>query len=41
MSFIVAGCVLLLTLLLGIILDDFGTIRRVDPQRDADPYDSW
>jgi hypothetical protein len=42
MSFIVAGGVLLLALLVGIvILDDAGVRGRQKARRDVPPFDAW
>jgi hypothetical protein len=41
MSFIVAGGVLLLALLAGIVLDNIGVRRRRNAQRDVPPFDAW
>jgi hypothetical protein len=39
MSFIVAGCALLLALLAGIVLDDVGVRRRQKERHDFPPRD--
>ena len=39
MSFIVAGCALLVALLAGIVLDDVGVGRRQRMRRDIPPID--
>lgn len=41
MSFIVAGGVLLLALLLGIVLDGIDVRRRQKERRDVPPFDAW
>jgi hypothetical protein len=41
MSFIVAGCVLLLALLAGAVLDDIGVRRRQMARRDVASFDPW
>jgi hypothetical protein len=41
MSFIVAGCVLLLALLAGIVLDGIGVRRPQKARRDVPPFDAW
>jgi hypothetical protein len=41
MSFIVAGGVLLLALLAGIVLDGVGVRRRQKERRDIPPFDAW
>ncbi len=41
MSFIVAGGVLFLALLAGIIIDGIGVRRRQKEQRDIPPFDAW
>jgi hypothetical protein len=41
MSFLVAGGVLLLALLVGIVLDDISVSRRQNARRDVPPYDAW
>jgi hypothetical protein len=41
MSFIVAGCVLLLALLFGVVLDDIDVKRRPKARRDVPPVDAW
>lgn len=42
MSFIVAGCVLLLALLVGIaILGEVGLGGRYKARRDVPPFDGW
>jgi hypothetical protein len=38
MSFIVAGCVLLLALLVGIVIDDVGTRSWREKRRDIPPF---
>jgi hypothetical protein len=41
MSFIVAGSVLLLALLAGIVLDDIGVRRGQEARRDVPSFDAW
>jgi hypothetical protein len=41
MSFIVAGCVLLLALLADIILDHPGVTRSHKARRDVPSFDTW
>jgi hypothetical protein len=41
MSFIVAGGVLLLALLVGIVVDGIDVRRRQKERRDIPPYDAW
>jgi hypothetical protein len=41
MSFLVAGGVLLLALLVGIVLDDVSVARRQNARRDVPPSDAW
>jgi hypothetical protein len=41
MSFLVAGCVLLLALLASIILDGIGVRRRPEARRDVPAFDAW
>jgi len=41
MSFIVAGCVLLLALLIGIVPGDISTRRRQKARSDVPPFDAW
>jgi hypothetical protein len=41
MSFIVAGGVLLLALLAGVVLDGIGVSRRQKERRDIPPFDAW
>jgi hypothetical protein len=41
MSFIVAGGVLLLALLAGIVLDGIGVRRQQKARRDIPPFDAW
>jgi hypothetical protein len=38
MSFIVAGCALLLALLVGIVLNDAGVSKRQAERRDLPPF---
>jgi hypothetical protein len=39
MSFIVAGCALLLALLVGIVFNDVGVSKRQAERRDLPPFD--
>ncbi len=41
MSFIVAGGVLLLALLVGIVVDEIDVRRQQKERRDIPPYDVW
>jgi hypothetical protein len=41
MSFVVAGGVLLLALLAGVVLDGVGVRRRQKGRRDIPPFDAW
>jgi hypothetical protein len=41
MSFIVAGGVLLLALLVGVVLDGAGVRKRQRDRRDFPPFDAW
>jgi hypothetical protein len=41
MSFIVAGGVLLLALIVGIVLDTIGASRRPNARRDVSSFDAW
>jgi hypothetical protein len=41
MSFIVAGGVLLLALLAGIVLDGIGLRKQRKARRDIPPFDAW
>ncbi|MEA2769322.1 MAG: hypothetical protein QOD93_2284, partial [Acetobacteraceae bacterium] len=41
MSFIVAGCVLLLALFVGIVVDSVGVTRGEKARRDLPSFDAW
>jgi hypothetical protein len=41
MSFIVAGCMLLVALLVSIVLDDIGISRWPEARRDVPSFDAW
>ena len=41
MCFVVPGCVLLLALLVGIILDHGGARKRRDTRPHVPPFDAW
>jgi hypothetical protein len=41
MTFIVAGCVLLLALFASIVLDNFGAGKPREARRDVASFDAW
>ncbi|MDR3533869.1 MAG: hypothetical protein P4L90_25310 [Rhodopila sp.] len=41
MSFFIAGCVLLVALIAGIVLDNNGVGRWQKPRRDVSSFDAW